>query len=768
MSFNNYYTLYYRNKQLENSFFLNKETEDKEDKDDIIFLEEVEEYKFINEEVKKEEIIPEVKEEIIPEVKEEIIPEVKEEIIPEVKEEIKELEKINTNLKKNINLEIESFNKNLLKSIFKENKSIFINNFYKDDYNYYFKYINNFYFENEKLEENINQGPTGFINIDNTLKVQEYKSIIKNDIIVNNDELFKEISVEVCEEIITDKITDEILLVVKQENVSLNIEESLEREILHVNKETNFINEINPEINPEIDEENTYINYINEIENEIDDEKFNLEINDSNIIVENKLNVCEDIKEIQVEIKDNELENISNECLFLQEDLFLEEQKENDKKDKNLVINENSKIYFEKEDEFNNKNIEKQVELEWTVVKELKEELEEIIEKILEIVESKDIEIEDQSMCNENIYENKNIDIINEVKVEYFCNEEYIKHQIELLEINKLELINTFIIEENINSTVDNNTIETKDIEREVSFEFNKDDNKNLNETIYIENNICTEEIEIINDFTARYNKDEKKYIDLLSEIQLEINREKLKEIGDDIIHFDKITEKKEDMVIIEIENEKNIVTKEINLINIIKEDIFKVENKNEENIINLQQEIDIIDKIKIPNIKYLNCYVINNENEYWKLYYNELTCKDTLNNFKIYLYINYNNEIKIIPVLSYVYNEEYIKGILEESKLYNNFTIEAFIHLKNWNENDKVKYKLNIVNVNDITEKLEYKFYFNSRWYECYRKITDNKNMLQTGLKVFNNTGFYDGENFILFEDCIPMLTKINYKLLK
>ena len=48
------------------------------------------------------------------------------------------------------------------------------------------------------------------------------------------------------------------------------------------------------------------------------------------------------------------------------------------------------------------------------------------------------------------------------------------------------------------------------------------------------------------------------------------------------------------------------------------------------------------------------------------------------------------------------------------------------------------------------------------------YNKITNNQNMLQTGLKFFNNSGFYDGEKFILFEECIPMLTKINYKLLK
>ena len=743
-----------------------------------------------------------------------------------------------------------------------------------DNLDYYYKYVNNFYFEQEKLEKNNFEGPTGFIYIDNLLKINEEKNIVitKDNYVVNDKELFREILTEICDEIIN-KINDEIIILEKEKNnfIFLEKDENIEKEIITINKEIEFINEINPEIKFEYHTfDNTNINLVEEEIKPI----IHLEILDTNNDCNNNLNFIESVEEIKTEIRLEE-DKIKDDDFIIENNIKIEKENE---KEENLLIKENEEINCENKDQINYENIEKEIKLELTfhnkkdyestiivdekvklinlfdiedeyieVIQELKNDInilkevkleylnneEEIESKIdipeinnnqeikkgdsplLEIEnkfiddnheeikkvdiikeinveyflneddEKKDdeivslikksevinpstlLEIEDEfnEMKKEEI---KNVDITKEIKLEFFSNERYIKPHIELLELNESLPTNTLIIKESNINTVIEEQIETQNIEKEITLELNKVD-EILEEIIKLPNiETHADNIPIINEIPLTLNTDfENKLENIIKEIKLELSKDEINESRNDIISYD--IQKEIILNIIETQNNTNNFVKEIDLIRLDNKQSINNNEFQYENIINIEEEKNIIQKVNIPSIKYLNSYVMNNENEYWKLYYNELIYKDTLNTFKIYLYINYNNEIKILPVLTNNYNQDVIKGLIEESKLYNNFTIEAFIHIKNTDSNvNKIKYKLKLVNTNDITEKLEYKFYFNSRWYEYYNKITNNQNMLQTGLKFFNNSGFYDGEKFILFEECIPMLTKINYKLLK
>ena len=134
----------------------------------------------------------------------------------------------------------------------------------------------------------------------------------------------------------------------------------------------------------------------------------------------------------------------------------------------------------------------------------------------------------------------------------------------------------------------------------------------------------------------------------------------------------------------------------------------------------------------------------------------------------KIYLFINYQNKYKIIPGIEYSCNKDVNLEILKDNDTYNNFTIEAFFHTKEkYDENFKnllIKYNVSFSNQN--LDKINYKFYLNYDWYKYYVHNTNYRNMTDTGYKYFNNKGFYDKEEYILFNECVPMLTKTNFKI--
>jgi hypothetical protein len=155
----------------------------------------------------------------------------------------------------------------------------------------------------------------------------------------------------------------------------------------------------------------------------------------------------------------------------------------------------------------------------------------------------------------------------------------------------------------------------------------------------------------------------------------------------------------------------------------------------------------------------------------FWKPYFNEAKCILNKNHkVKIYLFINYNDQYQIIPALEYDTKKDINLEIIKTNNEYKNFSLEAFIHTtekyNDYFKNLLIKYKVTFNNKK--LEKIFYKFYLNYEWYQYYLKNTNNRNMLNLGLKYLNEKGFYDNEEFIPFNECIPLLTKNNFKILQ